>query len=266
MLRNVFLKTLRDQRRSLVWWIAGVAALAVFTMLFYPSVADVPEINKFFEEMPEALARSFMGDVADYTSPEGYLNAEMFGFTIPLLFLVFNVGRGAGAVAGEEEKGTLELLLSYPLLRRKLIEDKFLAMLVVTIVITIAIWVSALVGAAIVDMDIGVWSLAQITVSAALLGLVFGAFSLALGSATGRKNTTIGITSSLALAAYLLNALAPLVDWLEPARRFSPFYYYNAADPLSNGLNLGHVAVLTGLVAAFVAVALFSFGRRDLTI
>jgi len=243
-----------------------VAILAIFTMLFYPSVADVPELNKFFEEMPEALARSFMGDVADYTSPEGYLNTEMFGFTIPLLFLVFTVGRGAGAVAGEEEKGTLELLLSYPLLRHRLVADKFLAMLVVTTVLTVAIWIAALVGAAVVDMDIRVWSLAQITVSAALLGLVFGAFSLALGSATGKRNTTIGVTGSIALAAYLLNALAPLVDWLEPARRFSPFYYYNSADPLSNGLDPVHVGVLIGLVAAFLAVALFTFGRRDLTI
>ena len=33
---------------------------------------------------------------------------------IPALFLVASVGNGAGAIAGEEERGTLDLLLSFP--------------------------------------------------------------------------------------------------------------------------------------------------------
>ena len=241
-----------------------MAALAIFTMLFYPSVADIPELNEFFDNMPEALSRSFMGDVADYTSPEGYLNTEMFGFTIPMLFIFFTVARGSGAVAGEEEKGTLELLLSYPLLRRRLVIDKFLAMVVVTILITITTWLAAVSGATIVDMEIGAWNLAQIIISTALLGLVFGSLSLALGSATGKRGMTIGITSGFAVAAYLLNALAPLLDWLEPIRRLSPFYYYNSSDPLSNGLDLLHVGIMIGLVAVLVAVAIFAFGQRDI--
>ena len=235
-------------------------------MLFYPSVADIPELNEFFENMPDALARSFMGDVADYTSPEGYLNTEMFGFTIPFLFIFFAVGRGTGAVAGEEEKGTLELLLTYPLLRRRLVIDKFLAMLVVTILVTITTWMASIIGSVIVDMEIGAWNLAQIIFSAALLGLVFGAFSLALGSATGKSGTTIGISSGFAIAAFLLNALAPLVDWLEPFRRLSPFYYYNSANPLSNGLDLWHVGIMIGLVAILVAVAVLALEQRDIRV
>ena len=34
MLRNVFLKSLRDQRRSLMFWGIGVAALSLLTILF----------------------------------------------------------------------------------------------------------------------------------------------------------------------------------------------------------------------------------------
>ncbi|MEE8465550.1 MAG: ABC transporter permease subunit [Dehalococcoidia bacterium] len=266
MLRNVFLKTLRDQRISLCWWIAGIAALAILTMAFYPSIADAPEFDDLLENMPEAFARAFLGDVTDLTSPEGYLNSQLYVFMIPMLFLVFTVGRGSGAIAGEEERGTLELLLSYPLRRWRLVADKFLAMAVVTMAIGVATWLSLLVGAVMVDMEIGVWRLAEATLSAVWLGLVFGAFSLAVGSATGKRNMTIGITSGLAVTAYLFNALAPLVDSLEPVRRISPFYYYSAADPLSNGLDLVHLGIMTGLVAVFVAVAMLTFERRDLSV
>ena len=42
MLRNVFLKSLRDQRRSLMFWGIGVAVLSLVTILFYPAVKDAP--------------------------------------------------------------------------------------------------------------------------------------------------------------------------------------------------------------------------------
>ena len=157
MLHNVFLKTLRDQRRSLCWWAAGVAALAIFTQLFYPSVADAPEFDEMLERMPEALARTIIGDVTDLTSPEGYLNSQLYVFMIPLVFLVLTVARGSGAIAGEEERGTLDLLMSYPLRRWRLVADKFMAMVAATLAIAVAIWLSLLVGAVIVDMEISAW-------------------------------------------------------------------------------------------------------------
>ncbi|OQA39767.1 MAG: hypothetical protein BWY52_03039 [Chloroflexi bacterium ADurb.Bin325] len=51
---------------------------------------------------------------------------------------------------------------------------------------------------------------------------------------------------------------------LKPYRILSPFYYATAADPLANGLNWGHAAVLATLIALFAAVAWATFQRRDL--
>ncbi|MBC8279942.1 MAG: ABC transporter permease subunit [Chloroflexi bacterium] len=264
MLGNVFLKTLRDQRRSLCWWVLGVVALSLFTVLFYPSIADAPEFDEMLENLPEALSRAMLGDVTDLTSPEGYLNSQLFVFMIPLVFLIFTVARGSGAVAGEEERGTLELLLSYPIRRWKLVTDKFSAMASAIAIVAAGTWLSLFIGAAMVDMEIGAWRLAEATFSAAWLSLVFGTFALALGSATGKRNMSIGITAGLAAGAYLLNAMAPLSETLEPTRKFSPFYYYSSSDPLSNGLDPLHVLVMAGLVAVFLVIATLTFERRDI--
>ena len=140
--------------------------------------------------------------------------------------------------------------------------DKFAAMVVVTIMVTFTIWASLYMGAILVDMDIGAWPLAQVTIIAAWLGLVFGAFALALGCGTGKRNMSIGVTIGLA-AAYLYNALAPLADALEPTRVLSPFYYYNSDDPLSNGLDPVHMSVMTAAIVVLLAAALFTFERRD---
>ena len=266
MLRSVFLKTLRDQRRSLLWWSIGLVILAASIMAFYPSFADAPEFDTLLEEMPEWLAKSFAGDVSDFTSPEGYLNSQMFVLSLPLMFMIFAIAQGSGTIAGEEDRGTLDLLLSNPLARWRVVAEKFGAMSIATLILAFACWLALAIGAAAVGMEISIWLMAQVTLSGALLGLTFGALALALGCLTGKRGVCIGVASTLGVVAYFLNALAPLVEVLEPSRKLSPFYYYIGADPLTNGLNLGHVSVLIVLPVVLLGMAIITFNRRDLVV
>ena len=236
MLRNVLLKTLRDQRRSLMWWSVGLATLTIITILFYPSISDSPDINDFLGDT-DSITRAFVGDVADLTSPEGFLVSQLYFLMVPLIFLVFAIGGGSGAIAGEEERGTLDFLLSHPLTRSQVVMQKFGAMVVAISVLTLVLWLSGVIGAVAVDMDISFGRMAEATLSAALLGIAFGALALTLGSATGRRGPSIAVAGAIGVAAYFLNALAPVVDALEPLSKVSPFYYYIASDPLTNGLN-----------------------------
>ena len=82
---------------------------------FYPSITEgAAQLQSYMDNLPEAI-RNLIG--VDYTSPAGYLRAELFALLGPILFLVYAVGAGARAVAGEEETRSLDLLLSTPLTR-----------------------------------------------------------------------------------------------------------------------------------------------------
>jgi ABC-2 type transport system permease protein len=234
------------------------------TMLFYPSLRDSPAFDEMAAELPEALMRAFAGDIADFTSPEGFLNSQLFVLIVPLLFMVLAVARGSGAIAGEEERGTLDLLLSSPVRRWRVLIEKFAAMVVAIGGVGLALWLGMAVGARIVDMEISVWRIGEATLSAGLLGMSFGAVALAVGSATGKRGLSMGATSALGVAAYFVNALAPLAEGIEGLQKLSPFYYYIGGSPLVNGLNLAHAGVLVALTAVAVAVALVTFQRRDL--
>ena len=61
---------------------------------------------------------NLIGEV-DYTTPEGYLQSELFSFLAPILLIVYTIGAGARAIAGEEEAGSLDLLLSTCRSRRR---------------------------------------------------------------------------------------------------------------------------------------------------
>ena len=264
MLNSVLLKTLRDQRRAFLWWCVGLSAINVITVLLFPSVADVPEIEDIRETMPEAISRLFVGGITSLTSPEGYLNSQLFIAALPIVFLIFTIGRGTGAIAGEEDRGTLDLLLSLPIRRSRVVLEKFAAMVAATLALGLVSWLSMAASALAIDMEISYARLGEVTLSCALLALAFGTMALALGCAKGSRGLCMGVTSALAIAAYLVNALAPLAELLEPTQKFSPFYLYIGADPLLSGLNFVHAGALAGLTAASLGVGLVLFGRRDL--
>jgi len=265
MLRNPFLKTLRDARRALAWWALGLVGMVALMSAVYPTVRDNPELNRMVSEYPEALKAfvSFGGNL-DYVSGAGYLGSELFSLTIPLLLLVAAIGAGARAIAGEEERGTLELLLANPLSRRRLILEKLAALAVELVVLGLVLWLALLAGVAAFDMHVSAAHLAAATGSAALLAFAFGTISLAAGAASGQRALAIGLSAAGAVAAYLVNGLAALVGFLEPVQKASPFYHYVAPDPLRSGLSPGHTLFLLGIAAVASALAVLLFDRRDL--
>ena len=139
-------------------------------------------------------------------------------------------------------------------------------MAVATSMLAFVLWLSVVIGGAIVDMDLSLWRTAQVTLSGMLLGFLFGALALMLGSTLGKRGLSTGIAGALAIGTYFIYALAPLVEGLGPVQKVFPFYYYIGADPLTNGLNLAHAGVLIGITAALLAVAIITFERRDLAV
>jgi ABC-2 type transport system permease protein len=262
MLSNVFAKSLRDHRKALIWWAIGIVALALLQVVFYPSIGKAEEMAKLFEE--NRFFKVFAGDIPDITSPEGYLNSQLFFMMIPILFMIFAITLGSGAIAGEEERGTLDLLLSNPLPRWRVVLEKSATMVVATLLLGLAFWIGLSLGALGVRMEISYLHMAEATFSGVLLGLVYGAIALAAGCLWGKRGLSVGVATALGVAGYFLNALAPLVEGLKTWRRLSPFYFYIGADPLLNGLKGSHVAVLLSLIVLFIGISLLAFQRRDI--
>lgn len=265
MLRSVLSKTLWDLRRSFFWWTLGLIGLVALMAAVFPTIRDNPDMNRLVEQYPEAL-KAFIafGGAVDYTSGAGYLGSELFSFMIPLLFMVSAVGNGAGAIAGEEERGTLDLLLSNPVTRARVALEKLGAMVAELAGLGLVLWASLWLSEVVVGLDVSAEHLAAAAANAALLALAFGSIAFMLGAATGHRALAIGIATAGAVAAYLVNALASLVPALRVPQKLSPFYHYAAGDPLRQGLALGHSLVLVAIVAAAAVVGVVAFERRDL--
>ncbi|MDA8343120.1 MAG: ABC transporter permease subunit [Actinomycetota bacterium] len=261
-LHSVFERTLDEERRALLGWSLGMVALAGTMLALYPTVHGNAQISKLLDSYPQAF-KSFFG-VADYTTGPGYLRAEVFSFMAPLLLAILAVLWGSDLTAGEEERGTIDVLMANPVSRRRVVAEKWAALATGVLVVAASLGVViAAVGPA-VSLQVGWEALWATVVASGLLALLLGSLALALGAATGRRGMARGITAIVAVAAYLLSSLAALVSWLRPVRWLSPWYHALGVDPLTTGFSLFHLAVLVLVVAACVGAALVAFDRRDL--
>lgn len=261
MLRSVWTKTVRDARRGLAWWTLGIVALVVLTNAFYPSIEGNEQYDELLEDYGDA-AQAFFG-ATDITSPEGYLNSQFFSLTIPVLLLIYAVGAGSRAVAGEEEAGTLDLLLAQPLSRRRIVLEKAAATALQLGALSLVVFASIAATAPLFSLDIGVDRIAAAVTAVFLLALLHGLLALFVGAATGSRAVAIGVAAAVALAGYLLNGLGQIVDPLEPVRVLSPFRH--VGDPLADGPGWGF-AVLAALALAFAALAPPALDRRDVAV
>jgi ABC-2 type transport system permease protein len=256
-------KELRDQRRGLVGWGGGLAAMVLLYSAFWPSVRDnASQFESYLKDLPDAL-RNIVGELSLGT-PVGYLQSEMFSFLGPVLILVFAIGTGARSIAGEEEQGTMDLIAAAPASRRRIVVEKFAAMSATAIGIGVILWVALITIGRAFALEVSPTNVAAATLQLALLGIAFGAIAQLLGAWRGRRSLAIAGASGLAVATFLLDAFAPAVEGLSWVAKLTPFYFYDESLPLRDGLDVGHSLVLVAVTAVGLWLSILAFDRRDI--
>jgi ABC-2 type transport system permease protein len=257
---SVLLDVLRDRRRSLFGWSIALAVVSTIYVSFYPLVGEEQMLDMadmIPEDIAAALGYDQLGDAA------GYLSATVFGLLGPALLLVFAIGAGARLIAGNEEDGTLELELTHPVARRTVYVERL-----------VGLWTSAAILAAVtgavswlwvvgLDMEVSTIGLLAGTVGLLLLVLAFGTVAFAVGAATGRRAVGLAAGAGLAVAAYMADAIGPLVgaEWVTT---FSPWSWYLGNDPIAEGFDPVGFGLLAALILVAALVGAVSMERRDL--
>jgi ABC-type transport system involved in multi-copper enzyme maturation permease subunit len=168
------------------------------------------------------------------------------------------IGFAAAAVAGERQRGTLEVLLARPLERRVL----HLTMVAATLLFA-ALTEAAVLGG-IVAGDLQPLDIALCWINGVALFGALGAISLAASVSFDRMGPALGIALGVTLVGYaieFLGTLWPDAAWLRP---FSPFRYFQPTRILAGTFEPGDLVVLAAIFAGAVAWAAWVFPRRDL--
>ena len=213
--------------------------------------------------IPTQFAQFGGGDIFSLTG------SVALGFIHPIavgLLLVFAVGFPAAAIAGERQRGTLEVLLARPLSRR---------VLYFTALATSALFVAVTVGAQTVGIlagtafvgrlsELGAGNLPILWLNATLLFGAFAAISLAASVSFDRLTPALGLSLGFVLVSYFLDTLGQL--WPDAAflQTYSLLHYLDARSALTGLPDPRDFAILASVIAVAVAYAVIVFPRRDL--
>ncbi len=245
----------------MIGYSAGMALYVLVVVALYPAFEHSSSLDTFVQN--DSTAAALFGVTGPLSTSGGWLNGNIYANFYPLIALLLTIGYGAASLAGQDEDGTLCLLATLPLRRRRIVLEKAAAMVAQIAVLAVAVALCTAAGR-FFHLTSTLGHITACSVSVGLMALDFGLVAMAVGSVAGRRGTAIGIAAVLAAVSYLVGSLAAVVSWLHAARYASLFYWAVGHDQIGNGVDLADWAVLVTVALCALAGAVAAFGRAEL--
>lgn len=256
-------RVLADSWRGLIGWSLGLAGVVGMYLPLYSTIGGNPEFLAIIESLPPELVAALSYD--QITTGAGYTQGTVHGLIGFVLVTIAAVTWGSSIIAGDEERGTLELTLAHGAGRTQLVLERFgaVALKLLALATLLALMVLALTEPS--ALDLTVEGIVAGSVALLGLGLLTAAASTLAGAVVGRRSLAVGAGAGIAVLGYALNALGnqnPDLEWLHA---FSPYFWAFGAEPLADGFD-ALIGLLYAIAAAALLIAVLAFRRRDVAV
>src|SRR6266487_5483717 len=251
--RSVYLKTLREFRIAILGWGVGMGLLMYVVLAAVPSLVATPQARASLVSLSASF--SWLADPIAVDTPGGYVTYK-YGLLM-LLIAIWPLMVCSRMLRGEEERGSLDALLSLPRERSRVVLEKLAAVWTALLGIGLLIGLLAFAGGKSVSADFGLSDALLFGLNIALICGVFGSIALLLSQFTQERGTATGWTAGLLLVFIVLDMVHRVIPDTEWLSRLSPVYYYNLSKPLvsSYGTNPGAMLILLALCILLSGVA-----------
>jgi len=259
--RSIFLKTLRDYRVAILGWGIGMGLVIVSPMASVAALISTPAQRAALAGLAAQFAWNADPIAADTVGGYATFKIGIFVF----LICVWPLLAASRMLRGEEDRGSLDVLLSVPRSRAQVAVQKVAAMWTALLAMALIIGVLAYLGGRAFKADFGLDGGLLFGLDLALICAVFGGIALLVSQFTPERGPAAGITGALLgifIVVDMVHRVIPNTDWFS---RLSPIYYYNLSKPLlpSYGVSVGGLLVLLGLAVVLSAAGIWLFARRD---
>ena len=248
-----------DRRRSLLAWGLPLGLMSAFIVAIFPSVED--SLSKAVQGYPEGLKEAF--GIGQLSNVEQYLQAEMLSLIVPLAMGYLAVRAVASGLTGAAETGRLDVLLSAPVSRTRLVAAGFLATAVELAAVLAVTALLTGIGSVLAGAGLDAEAAAEGFANVWPLALLFAGFGTIAAGFSLRTSVVTGSVAGLLVAMYVIDLVGRLDPDLSGVRYVSVFKYYGNA--IENGIQpLSFIGVTTAAIA-LAALGGWLFERRDLS-
>ncbi len=265
---NIFWRIIKDRKISLlVYCLAMVGFLWMYVALF-PSLQESFElIDAYVKTLPEGFLKAFGFETEAFRTFEGYIATEHFSFIWPIVMIILMMSFAGGAIAGEIDKGTIEIILSQPISRIKIFFSKYLASIFTLLVFVLASIASVFPMASIYDISVKTENFIKLGILGFIFGLAIFGISMLFSVIFSEKGKVYFITAGILILMYVVNIISALKENLEDLRYGSFFYYFNPTNALVHNKidNLAYYVFLGTFVTTTI-LAVIWFEKRDIAV
>jgi ABC-2 type transport system permease protein len=260
-LRSVFLKTLRDYRIPILGWGIGMGLVVVSPMASVATLITTPQARAQLVSLAQTFA--WNADVVAVDTIGGYATFKIGIFIF--LIAVWPLLAASRMLRGEEDRGSLDVLLSLPHPRLAVALEKLAAMWTALLAMGLLIGLLAFAGGQKFGGGFSLGDGLLFGLNLALLCAVIGGVALLISQFTQESGPAAGWTAGLLLVFIVLDMVHRVIPNTEWISRLSPVYYYNLSKPLvpSYGVNPGAMLLLLFLTVVLSGAAVLLFVRRD---
>ncbi|MGD2201523.1 MAG: ABC transporter permease subunit [Candidatus Bathyarchaeota archaeon] len=260
---RVFLKNLQKG------WKGGVIT-PLFVSMIVPLIAGIwpsfkEQAASFAEILKNPIYQALLGQMGlmDITTWQGIFYMYV-GICMEWAIVFIAILIPARIVAGEVDKNTLDVTLSYPIPRWRYLLEKYIVYLIYSSLYPAFVYVLAVVNTNSLGESLDMTVLGYSMIGFWLWLFALGALSLLCGTLFLESNRALSASGILIVAQYVMTRLGELGD-LSFLKDFSLFNYLSTGSILQNGgMILNELAVVLGVGVAALAVALYVFQTREL--
>jgi ABC-2 type transport system permease protein len=268
-LGSVFGKGLRDSRWAVASFGLVLALLMVITASQVAAEFGTAESRAALATqmalLPDVM-RGLLGEPVNIETLGGFIAWRTLGI-MPIVVGIWSLLALSGTIGREAAHGSLEFVVGAPLSRTSVAVQKvgahLVALAIAMTLLGLGTWVSTVAFATLPGDEVPLFDALAAAWTIGLLGLVGGAVAFAVAPWLGRGPAT-AVGAVALVGSYLVHSyasIAPAFETIEPISYFAWTAEHRPLAGISDWPPVGGVALLA---AAFLAVGVVSFDRRDI--
>jgi len=260
---RVYLKNLRKGWKGSVITPFFVSLIVPLMAGIWPSFKE--QTAAFSEILKNPVYQALLGQLGlmDMTTWQGIFYMYV-GICMEWAIVFIAILIPARIVAGEVDKNTLDVTLSYPISRWRYLLEKFMVYLTYNLLYAVFVYVFAVVSTNSLGETLDMTVLGQAMMGFWLWLFALGALSLLCGTLFLESNRALSASGALIVTQYLMTRLGDLGD-LSFLKDFTVFNYLSTGTILQNGgILMNELAVVVGVGVVALVAALYVFQTREL--
>jgi ABC-type transport system involved in multi-copper enzyme maturation permease subunit len=250
-----------------VW--CGIALLIFLMQIAISGIVHDNEKVKvflgFLDVLPSIVKASLGGDMLRVGNTSGLIAIGYQHPFVMFLLMLFAVGVPTGLLAGEVQKGTMELILCRPTTKMQVYACAGILTLAGMFALVLVMFLGTVAAVHLFTFKdkVPLEIFFRIAINGGLLASTFGAFALLFAATFARLYAAVGVSVAFLMASYFVAVVSNWWPRMAFLKRATLFYLVDSSHPWE-GWPLGNMAILAAILLAAAGLGALIWHRRDL--